>query len=102
MSEGAGSVAARDSSRRLCARVGCNAPVKKATGKYCSVRCCSIDPQRLQRLRNQARRVHARPLVMSRQLSLTLPTAVYDSEAELEDLCRGREDAPQGMSRLAG
>lgn len=86
---------------RVCARRGCGALVKKATAKYCSVRCCAIDPERLERLRAQARR-SARPLALSHQLSLDLPTAEFDPEAELAALCREREDVPAGMSRLAG
>ena len=84
--------------RRVCARVGCGAAVKKPTAKYCSVRCCAIDPERHERLRAQARRTSARPLTMARQLSLN---ATFDAEAQLAQLCQGREDAPAGMSRLA-
>ncbi len=76
--------------------------VNKRTAKYCSVRCCAIDPERLQRLRAQARRSNARPLPMVRQLSLTLHPTTYDPEAQLADLCIGRDDLPGGMSRLAG
>ena len=88
--------------RRLCARRGCGATVKKPTAKYCSVRCCSIDPERLQRLRIQARRATPQPLPMAQQLSLSLRASAYDPEAQLAALCREREDVPQGMSRLAG
>jgi hypothetical protein len=35
---------------------------------------------------------------MARQLSLNV---TFDPEAQLAQLCQGREDAPQGMSRLA-
>ena len=84
---------------RTCARRGCSEPVKKATAKYCSVRCCTIDPERLQRLRAHARRSSGRPLPLAHQL--TLPMAPYDPEAQLS-VFRGREDIPGGMSRLAG
>ena len=84
--------------RRVCARVGCVAAVKKPTAKYCSVRCCAIDPERHERLRAQARRTSARPLTMARQLSLNV---TFDPEAHLAQLCQGREDVPAGMSRLA-
>lgn len=84
--------------RRVCARVGCGTAVKKPTAKYCSVRCCAIDPERHERLRAQARRTSARPLTMARQLSLNV---TFDAEAQLAQLCQGREDAPAGMSRLA-
>ena len=84
--------------RRVCARLGCGTAVKKPTAKYCSVRCCAIDPERHERLRAQARRTSARPLTMARQLSLNV---TFDAEAQLAQLCQGREDAPAGMSRLA-
>jgi hypothetical protein len=88
--------------QRLCARRGCAEPVKKRTAKYCSVRCCAIDPERHERLRQQARRASARPLPMTRQLALTLQPAAFDPEALLAQLCLGREDVPEGMSRFAG
>ena len=87
---------------RLCARRGCGVTVKKRTAKYCSIRCCAIDPERHERLRIQSRRAHAAPLPMSRQLTLGLQTGVFDPEAQLAELCEGREDVPAGMSRLAG
>ena len=83
---------------RICARRGCGTAVKKPTAKYCSVRCCAIDPERHERLRAQARRASARPLTMAHQLSLSV---AFDPEAQLAQLCQGREDAPAGMSRLA-
>jgi hypothetical protein len=86
--------------RRKCARRGCDQLVKKATAKYCSVRCCTIDPERIERLRAQARRANTRPLAMSRQLTLTLQNKGFDPEAELAQLCQEREDLPAGMSRL--
>ncbi|HEV7677410.1 MAG TPA: hypothetical protein VGQ42_02450 [Candidatus Dormibacteraeota bacterium] len=86
--------------RRVCARRGCNAGVNKPTAKYCSVRCCSIDPERLEKLRTQARRASRRPVLpMARQLQLTFAPPV-NPEALLEILCEGREDVPAGMSRL--
>jgi len=83
---------------RLCARRGCGAAVKKPTAKYCSVRCCAIDPERHERLRAHARRASARPLTMAHQLSLNV---TFDPEAQLAQLSQGREDVPAGMSRLA-
>jgi hypothetical protein len=85
--------------RRICARRGCTAAVKKATAKYCSVRCCAIDPERHARLRLSAQRSNRRVLPMSRQLSLGLnPT--NNPEAALSRISESREDVPQGMSRL--
>lgn len=86
---------------RLCARRGCNEPVKKKTAKYCSVRCCAIDPERQERLRTQARRA-ARTIPMTRQLALNLTAPAFDPEALLAQLCRDREDVPEGMARFAG
>ena len=83
---------------RICARRGCGDAVKKPTAKYCSVRCCAIDPERHERLRAQARRASARPLTMAHQLSMTV---TFEAEAKLDELCQGREDVPAGMSRLA-
>src|ERR1700694_813219 len=85
-------------SLRVCARRGCVMSVKKLSAKYCSIQCCAIDPERLERLRTQARRGNARPLAMSHQLSLTMPAPAYDPEALLANL--EREDIPRGMSRL--
>jgi hypothetical protein len=86
---------------RMCARRGCGAIVKKRTAKYCSIRCCAIDPERHERLRNQSRR-SVPPLPMTRQLTLGLQAGGFDPEAQLALLCVGREDIPAGMSRLAG
>lgn len=90
----------RPAPRRICARRGCGATVNKPTAKYCSVRCCSIDPERLERLRVQARRASSRPVLpMARQLQLTFAVA-GNPEEMLASLCEGREDVPGGMSRL--
>jgi hypothetical protein len=86
--------------RRLCARRGCKQPVNKRTARYCSIRCCAIDPER--RVRLQARRAHDRPLAMTRQLSFSLNGVGFDPEAQLAQMGEGREDVPAGMSRLAG
>jgi hypothetical protein len=88
--------------RRICARVGCGEHVHKPTAKYCSIRCCSIDPARHERLRNQARRASARPIPMLRQLRFDFPPKGFDPEAQLNELCLAREDVPSGMSRLTG
>lgn len=87
---------------KRCARAGCDNPVKKRTNKYCSVRCCSMDPERIERLRTQAQRAHRTVLPISRQLSLDLRDArLSNPEAELDLLGEGREDVPRGMSHLA-
>ncbi|MFI5312651.1 MAG: hypothetical protein ACHQ06_00640 [Candidatus Dormibacteria bacterium] len=85
--------------RRICARRGCGVPVNKATAKYCSVRCCSLDPERHARLRLSAQRSTRRVLPMTRQLSFGLPAA-NNPEAALALFSEGREDVPRGMSRL--
>ena len=85
--------------RRTCARRGCNASVKKPTAKYCSVQCCSIDPERLEKLRTQARRASRRSVLpMARQLSMNF--VPVNPEEFLNTLCEGREDVPAGMRRL--
>jgi hypothetical protein len=84
---------------RVCARRGCNAPVKKPTAKYCSVQCCSIDPERLEKLREQARRSSRRTVLpMTRQLQMSFASG--NPEELLNSLCEGREDVPAGMRRL--
>src|SRR6202163_885939 len=88
--------------RRICARVGCGEPAHKPTAKYCSIKCCSIDPARHERLRNQARRASARPIPMLRQLRFEFQATGFDPEAQLTVLCQSREDVPSGMSRLTG
>jgi hypothetical protein len=85
--------------RRVCARRGCASPVKKATAKYCSVRCCSLDPERHARLRLSAQRSNRRVLPMTRQLNLGL-NAANNPEAAISRISEAREDVPRGMSRL--
>jgi hypothetical protein len=87
--------------RRMCSRRGCNQPVKKSTAKYCSVQCCTIDPERRERMRESARRASRRVLPMQRQLALGF-AETHNPEAEIARLCEGREDVPRGMSHLAG
>lgn len=91
----------RRTSRRICARRGCSNPVNKATAKYCSVNCCSLDPERHARLRLSAQRSSRRVLPMSHQLSLGL-TGAPNPEAALARISEGREDVPRGMSHLCG
>ncbi|MDQ6846258.1 MAG: hypothetical protein M3019_01540 [Candidatus Dormibacteraeota bacterium] len=90
---------ATTTTRRICARRGCAAPVKKRTAKYCSVRCCSIDPERHARLRLSAQRSSRRVLPLTRQLSLGLG-ATNNPEAAISRISEAREDVPRGMSRL--
>ncbi|MHB8508897.1 MAG: hypothetical protein ACYDGR_09665 [Candidatus Dormibacteria bacterium] len=80
---------------RKCARVGCGQPVKKPTNKYCSRGCCALDPARIETLRAGSMR---RLLPLARQLELPV---VGSTERALEMVCRGREDEPAGLSRLA-
>jgi hypothetical protein len=82
---------------KICARPGCEAPVKKVTAKYCSIRCCAIDPSRKERLRRQARRAPIIPL--AHQLPLIFQVH-RDIEASLDDRTFGREDIPAGLQRL--
>jgi hypothetical protein len=87
--------------RRTCARRGCSVTVKKPTAKYCSVQCCSLDPERLEKLRAQARRASRRTVLpMARQLSMNFAAAASNPEDLLNTLCEGREDVPAGMRRL--
>src|ERR1700686_132859 len=83
--------------RRICARRGCTAAVNKATAKYCSVRCCAIDPERHARLRLSAQRSNRRVLPMSRQLSLGL-SPTNNPEAALYRISESLKDVPQGRS----
>jgi hypothetical protein len=82
---------------KICARPGCDAFVKKATAKYCSIRCCALDPSRQERLRQQARRAPIVPL--AHQLSLMFQVH-SDIEASLDGRTFGREDIPAGLQRL--
>lgn len=82
---------------KICARPGCEAFVKKATAKYCSIRCCALDPSRQERLRRQARRAPIVPL--AHQLSLMFQVH-SDIEASLDGRTFGREDIPAGLQRL--
>ena len=82
---------------KICARPGCDASVKKATAKYCSIRCCGMDPSRQERLRRQARRAPIVPL--AHQLSIIFQVH-RDIEASLDDRSFGREDIPAGLQRL--
>jgi hypothetical protein len=82
---------------KVCARPGCDATVKKATAKYCSIRCCAIDPSRQERLRRQARRAPIVPL--AHQLSIMFQVH-SDIEASLDGRTFGREDIPAGLQRL--
>jgi hypothetical protein len=87
--------------RRVCARRGCNIAVKKPTAKYCSVQCCSLDPERLEKLRTQARRASRRTVLpMARQLQMNFVAVSSNPEDLLNSLCEGREDVPAGMRRL--
>jgi hypothetical protein len=66
------------------------------------VRCCSLDPERQERLRTQARR-GARTTVLPMMKQLAMPYAgSANAEAQLARLCEGREGMPRGMSRLVG
>lgn len=88
---------------RLCVRRGCGHPVKKPTGKYCSVRCCSIDPERHERLRAQARRAGRRTVLpMAKQLTFDTHLWSPNPEAQIAAMSLDREDVPSGMSRFAG
>jgi hypothetical protein len=69
--------------------------VKKPTNKYCSRECCTIDPERHERMRQAVRR---RILPMSYQLQLDVWGA---EESILSAGCEVLEEAPLGLSRLA-
>jgi hypothetical protein len=63
------------------------------------VQCCSIDPERLEKLREQARRASRRTVLpMARQLQISFASG--NPEELLNGLCEGREDVPAGMRRL--
>ena len=87
--------------RRICIRRGCSNPVKKRIAKYCSVRCCAIDPERHARLRISAQRSSRRVLPMTRQLTFGLNPG-NNPEAAISCIAGAREDVPGGMSRLCG
>jgi hypothetical protein len=91
-----------NNNHRICARRGCTALVKKRTAKYCSVQCCTVDPERRERIRVQSRKAHLRPLPLVHQLSFALHRPTFDPEAGLAEVSAMREDVPGGMSRLAG
>ena len=84
-------------SLKICARPGCENAVKKATAKYCSIRCCAVDPVRQERLRQQARRAPIVPL--AHQLSMMFQIHP-DMEASLDERTVGRDDIPAGLQRL--
>ncbi|MHB8718128.1 MAG: hypothetical protein ACYDAC_04445 [Candidatus Dormibacteria bacterium] len=86
---------------RVCSRRGCTQPVNKPTAKYCSVACCSLDPERRERMRKSVQRSSRRVIPMQRQLTLGFG-AWPNPEAEIARFCEGREDVPRGMSHLAG
>ena len=89
--------------QRICARPGCSETVKKPTAKYCSVRCCAVDPERHERLREQARRNARTPVLpLARQLAIAFSEGSPNPEEMLVALCQGREDAPAGLRRLIG
>ncbi|HYM51653.1 MAG TPA: hypothetical protein VET65_13925 [Candidatus Limnocylindrales bacterium] len=81
---------------KRCACPGCENPVKKATARYCSIRCCAQDPVRQERLRRQARRAPIVPL--AHQLSIIFQVHP-DIESSLENRTL-REDVPGGLQRL--
>jgi hypothetical protein len=87
--------------RRICSRRGCANPVKKRIAKYCSVRCCAIDPERHARLRVSAQRSSRRVLPMTRQLTFGINQA-NNPEAVISRISEAREDVPRGMSRICG
>lgn len=84
------------SSLKVCACPGCVNVVKKATARYCSIRCCAQDPVRQERLRRQARRAAIVPLV--HQLSMVFQ--VHSDMETLLDARSLREDVPAGLQRL--
>src|SRR5919108_6681632 len=71
---------------KICARPGCDVTVKKATARYCSIRCCALDPSRQERLRRQARRAPIVPL--AHQLSM-----IFQVHADIETLLDNRSFA---------
>lgn len=93
---------AHSTAGRICCRRGCNQPVNKPTAKYCSVNCCSLDPERRERMRKSVQRASRRVIPMQRQLTIGFGGAWPNPEAEIARFCEGREDVPRGMSHLAG
>jgi hypothetical protein len=85
---------------RTCARAGCTQHVKKPTAKYCSVKCCSSDPVRHARLREQAQKSRRRIIPMNQQMALGF-AANAGAEEQLAAARPMTEDVPFGMSRLA-
>ena len=71
---------------RPCARLGCRGYVSKPTAKYCSVRCCSVDPARLDRLRADAAAAKrsALPTVLPMVRQLELPLMWTESDGVVE------------------
>ena len=84
-------------SLKRCACPGCENPVKKATARYCSIRCCAQDPVRQERLRRRARGALVVPL--AHQLSISFQVHP-DIESPLDDRTLSREDVPAGLQRL--
>jgi hypothetical protein len=82
---------------KLCAHPGCDNAVKKPTAKYCSIRCCALDPARQERLRVRAR--HGRIVPLAHQLSIAFQVH-SDVESSLDDRALEREDIPAGLQRL--
>ena len=98
----AGNNAHTDNSKtlRTCARAGCMQHVKKPTAKYCSVKCCSTDPVRHARLREQAQKSRRRIVPINQQMALGF-AANAGAEEQLGATRPMNEDVPFGMSRLA-
>jgi hypothetical protein len=80
---------------KRCARPGCENYVKKATAKYCSVACSSVDPARREALRRRAYRAPVLP--MAKQLALAFS---YGPGPEAVVATLGGEDCPWGLARL--
>jgi hypothetical protein len=85
---------------RTCARAGCTQHVKKPTAKYCSVKCCSTDPIRHARLREQAQKTRRQIVPINQQMALGF-AANAGAEEQLAASRPMTEDVPSGMSRLA-
>jgi hypothetical protein len=98
--EGKSVISCSSSQHRTCAKRGCDNVVNKRTAKYCSVTCCSSDPARNERIREQARRNRRRIIPLARQLTFGFE-ANAGAEAQIDSLAMFREDVPFGMARLA-